>query len=166
MLLCRSYQLPALHDSPERSGCLTVVISPLVSLIQDQIFHLKAADISAEALTAAVSWEAQQDILSRWGAAGLHRTRPGAALVCVARVLPTQPQSQAMSRTHTVPHTRRVRNPGGGEPIRLLYVTPEKVVKSNLLRGLFAQLNREGRLARVVIDEAHCVSQVCVCVCG
>jgi hypothetical protein len=59
-----------------------------------------------------------------------------------------------------------VRNPGGcgRDPIRLLYVTPEKVVKSGVLRALFSQLAREGRLARVVIDEAHCVSQVCACV--
>lgn len=59
------YQLPALLDPPGSQHCLTVVISPLVSLIQDQIFHLKAADIAAEALTAQVSWEQQQDILNR-----------------------------------------------------------------------------------------------------
>ncbi|XP_024542042.1 ATP-dependent DNA helicase Q-like 4A isoform X2 [Selaginella moellendorffii] len=42
---------------------------------------------------------------------------------------------------------------------RLLYVTPEKIARSdNLLRNL-ENLHRRRLLARIVIDEAHCVSQ-------
>jgi bloom syndrome protein len=43
----------------------------------------------------------------------------------------------------------------------LLYVTPEKIAKSDVLMRALNALRSEGRLARVVVDEAHCVSQVC-----
>lgn len=62
------YQLPALFDPPGGGGrgCgngVTVVVSPLVSLIQDQIFHLREADVPAEALTAQQDWQEQRMIL-------------------------------------------------------------------------------------------------------
>ena len=40
----------------------------------------------------------------------------------------------------------------------LLYVTPEKVIKSKRLVSKLEACHKAGRLARVVIDEAHCVS--------
>jgi len=48
----------------------------------------------------------------------------------------------------------------GSSRTRLLYVTPEKVAKSDVLMRTLNALRAEGRLARVVVDEAHCVSQV------
>lgn len=60
------YQLPALFDPPGRGTGLTVVVSPLVSLIQDQIFHLREADVPAEALTAQLDWQEQRAILDGW----------------------------------------------------------------------------------------------------
>lgn len=48
----------------------------------------------------------------------------------------------------------------GSSRTRLLYVTPEKVAKSDVLMRALNALRAEGRLARVVVDEAHCVSQV------
>lgn len=65
------YQLPALVDASGTSGGgsggggpgLTVVVSPLVSLIQDQIYHLAAAEIPAAALSAAQDWQAQRALL-------------------------------------------------------------------------------------------------------
>lgn len=44
--------------------------------------------------------------------------------------------------------------------IKLLYITPEKFSKSNMIRNLLSQLARKGLLSRFVIDEAHCLSQV------
>ena len=41
----------------------------------------------------------------------------------------------------------------------LLYVTPEKVIKSKRLVSKLEACHKAGRLARVVIDEAHCVSE-------
>jgi len=43
--------------------------------------------------------------------------------------------------------------------LKLLYVTPEKLAKSDYLKGKLRSLHQRGRLARVAVDEAHCVSQ-------
>ena len=43
--------------------------------------------------------------------------------------------------------------------IRILFVTPEKVAKSDALMRVLDDLHRRSMLARVVVDEAHCVSQ-------
>lgn len=48
----------------------------------------------------------------------------------------------------------------GLEPtIKILFVTPEKVAKSDALMRVLDDLHRRSLLARVVVDEAHCVSQ-------
>ena len=52
----------------------------------------------------------------------------------------------------------RARLTGRGNKPKLLYVTPEKLHKSNDMRSILAKLYRDGELARFVIDEAHCVS--------
>ncbi|KAF4324441.1 hypothetical protein JM18_000346 [Phytophthora kernoviae] len=43
--------------------------------------------------------------------------------------------------------------------VKLLYLTPEKIIKSMEMMDLIETLHRNGMLARFVIDEAHCVSQ-------
>ncbi|VEN39670.1 unnamed protein product [Callosobruchus maculatus] len=46
------------------------------------------------------------------------------------------------------------------EPIvKLLYLTPEKINASNAVIDLLTSLYQRGKLARFVIDEAHCLSQ-------
>lgn len=42
---------------------------------------------------------------------------------------------------------------------KLLYVTPEGLAAGNALRNTLFQLERRGKLARFVIDEAHCLLQ-------
>lgn len=42
--------------------------------------------------------------------------------------------------------------------LKCVYVTPEKVARSDKLVRALDSLNRRGFLARVVIDEAHCIS--------
>ncbi|CAN0880742.1 ATP-dependent DNA helicase Q-like 4A [Linum grandiflorum] len=105
-----TYQLPALVCPG-----VTLVISPLVSLIQDQIMHLLQANIPAAYLSANMEWSEQQEILNE---------------LC-----------SDFCR------------------YKLLYVTPEKVAKSDALLRKLENLNARGMLARIVIDEAHCVSQ-------
>lgn len=48
-----------------------------------------------------------------------------------------------------------MREPG----IKLLYLTPEKIAASNVMRNTLDSLYQRGKLARFVIDEAHCLSQ-------
>ncbi|KAA8536559.1 hypothetical protein F0562_029037 [Nyssa sinensis] len=105
-----TYQLPALICPG-----ITLVVSPLVSLIQDQIMHLLQVNIPATYLSANMEWTDQQEIL----------------------------------RELTSDYCK----------CKLLYVTPEKVAKSDVLLRHLESLHARESLARIVIDEAHCVSQ-------
>uniref|UniRef100_A0A453C0C3 Helicase ATP-binding domain-containing protein n=1 Tax=Aegilops tauschii subsp. strangulata TaxID=200361 RepID=A0A453C0C3_AEGTS len=96
---------------------ITLVVCPLVSLIQDQIMHLSQANIPATYLSANLEWTEQQRILR-----------------------------DLMSPTSTCNY-------------KLLYVTPEKIAKSDALLRQLEILYSRGYLSRIVIDEAHCVSQ-------
>lgn len=105
------YELPALVE--DRG--FTLVVSPLLSLIDDQVQHLRALGVHAAELTSAT---------------------------------PAEEASATMALLDDPKST-----------LRLLYVTPEKVVKS---KRFFAKLEKAyaaGLLRRVAIDEAHCISQ-------
>ncbi|KAK3913461.1 Werner syndrome ATP-dependent helicase [Frankliniella fusca] len=97
-----TYQYPAVY-----TGGLSVVISPLISLMQDQVLSLKMANIPAAFLGSAQKASAQ------------------------------------------------VRKDLFSNKLRVLYVTPEFCVNSDILEEISKQLN----LILVAIDEAHCVSQ-------
>ena len=43
--------------------------------------------------------------------------------------------------------------------IKMLYITPERFAKSNMLRDVLSSLYRKNLVSRFVIDEAHCLSQ-------
>ncbi|KAJ1385672.1 P-loop containing nucleoside triphosphate hydrolase [Sesbania bispinosa] len=105
-----TYQLPALICPG-----ITLVISPLVSLIQDQIMHLLQANIPATYLSANMEWAEQQEIL------------------------------RELNSDYC--------------KYKLLYVTPEKVARSDVLLRHLENLHVRELLSRIVIDEAHCVSQ-------
>ncbi|PPQ71505.1 hypothetical protein CVT24_006469 [Panaeolus cyanescens] len=114
-----TYQLPALL-SP---GC-TLVISPLISLMTDQVMHLEEAGVEAVMLNSATSKAKKTQIIN--------------ALQSMAR--------------------------GGGsnagKEIKLCYVTPERMKADKSFIGLLQKLYEAKKLTRVVIDEAHCVSQL------
>ncbi|RZC87946.1 hypothetical protein C5167_004125 [Papaver somniferum] len=105
-----TYQLPALICEG-----VTLVISPLVSLIQDQIMHLHQANIPAAHLSANMDWTEQQEIFRELSS--------------------------------------------GCCKYKLLYVTPEKVAKSDVLLRQLENLHARQSLSRIVVDEAYCVSQ-------
>ncbi len=97
------YQLPAVAE-----GRLTVVVSPLIALMRDQVRQLQARGVAAGAMHSANT--------------GAESAEVGAAL-----------------------RQRR---------LRLLYVSPERLLRSGLL-----DLLRSAGCDRLAIDEAHCVSQ-------
>ena len=97
------YQLPAIVD-----GKLTVVVSPLIALMRDQVRQLTAKGVAAGALNSGNTSAEQYDV------------------------------EQAL-------RARR---------LRLLYVSPERLLRSGTL-----DLLRAAGCHRLAIDEAHCVSQ-------
>ncbi|KAL5048274.1 hypothetical protein BDW71DRAFT_178265 [Aspergillus fruticulosus] len=110
------YQLPSVISSGSTRG-VTLVISPLLSLMQDQVSHLRQNEIKAYLINGDTPLEERQWILS----------------------------------------TLSSRNPE--THIELLYITPEMISKSHALTDRIEGLSSIQKLARVVIDEAHCVSQ-------
>ncbi|KAH8116052.1 ATP-dependent DNA helicase [Phellopilus nigrolimitatus] len=120
-----TYQLPALLNP----GC-TLVISPLISLITDQILHLREFGVEAVMLTGSTPIEESRDITSRLMFAAGVRNRGN------------------------------YNNEPAGPEIKLCYVTPEKIAKSKTFTSMLEKLVNAGKLARIVIDEAHCVSQL------
>lgn len=105
------YQLPAIINSGVTSG-VTVVISPLISLMEDQISHLNHKGIHASMLNSKMSSE---------------------------------------ERKHSF-------NLFIGGMLSLMYLSPEMISKSAQCKRAISKLYNDGKFARIVIDEAHCVS--------
>jgi len=110
------YQLPALVHRGKTQG-ITVVVTPLRSLMADQVRHLKSLNITA---------------------------------------IPFDGELPQVQRQHVL-HGFKGPNPEGF--FSLLYVTPEMICKSPQFLDGLKRLNYNKKLARLVIDEAHCVSQ-------
>ncbi|KAK4217688.1 ATP-dependent DNA helicase hus2/rqh1 [Rhypophila decipiens] len=110
------YQLPAVLKSGKTRG-ITVVISPLLSLMQDQVEHLKALNIKAVAFNGDMPADQRRHFFLLF--------------------------------EHPSPELE----------LQLLYVTPEMVNKSQAFINGLTKLYQNSKLARIVIDEAHCVSQ-------
>lgn len=110
------YQLPSVIKSGRTHG-VTIVISPLLSLMYDQVHHLQELKIQASLINSEVTSEHRRAIMD-----ALH-------------------------------------DPKVEQYIQLLYVTPEMITKSQAIVGAFRKLHDRSKLARIVIDEAHCVSQ-------
>lgn len=126
------YIIPALL----RPG-VTVVVSPLLSLIQDQVVGLASGSLSKFGV--AVPAAALTSELSAEEAKGVYR------------------------ELHKEPGRR---GHGDGTSMKLLFVTPEKLMSSEALSdaldGLYNRRypgTQHRMLSRFVIDEAHCVSQ-------
>ena len=111
------YQLPSVIASGKTRG-VTVVVSPLLSLMEDQVDACK------------------------------HRFGMQAFLI--------NGESTAAQKSMIMDGLRQ-RDPQ--QFIQILYVTPEMLSKNQRMISAFQQLHSGGNLARIVIDEAHCVSQ-------
>lgn len=110
------YQLPALVKSGKTRG-VTIVISPLVSLMEDQVQHLRSRGVQAFLINSETSREERFSLMD------------------------------GMKRDNVEKF------------IQLLYITPEMLSKSQAMIDNFERLYHRQRMARLVIDEAHCVSQ-------
>jgi bloom syndrome protein len=111
------YQLPAQVQTGKTRG-VTIVISPLISLMEDQVAHLRKLSIQAF-LVNSTSKPEQKSMIKA--------------------VLDNEPEPEKF--------------------ITLLYVTPEMMSKNLSMVQTFRNLSARKKLARIVIDEAHCVSQ-------
>ncbi|WRT64029.1 uncharacterized protein IL334_000956 [Kwoniella shivajii] len=109
-----TYQLPAVCQMGRTRG-VTFVVSPLISLINDQSRHLCRLNIPAIAYTGDMTQKDKNDAHEE-----LNRPEP---------------------------YTR------------VVYVTPEMLTMGGHIKSILRNLLRRNRLARFVIDEAHCVSQ-------
>ena len=103
------YQLPALV-----SNGITLVLSPLIALIEDQVIQLKQKGLKADSLNSKTSAADRKRIMA-----------------------------DLRSKSPT---------------IKLLYVTPELVATKGF-REFLDSLHKFGKIARVAVDEAHCVSE-------
>ncbi|KAL4803758.1 hypothetical protein BDV18DRAFT_144376 [Aspergillus unguis] len=110
------YQLPAVISSGSTRG-VTIVISPLLSLMQDQVSHLRKNGIKAHLINGEIEQETRAWIM------------------------------------------RMLRASEPEQHIEVLYITPEMIKQSEALTDRLETLYDRKKLARIVIDEAHCVSQ-------
>jgi len=101
------YQLPALL-----SCGVTVVVTPLLVLMHDQVKHMLTLDVVALRFNGQIS--------------GANRTM----------------------------HIEMLKK----DMVTLLYVTPESLLGDETLKGVLAELATQGKVARLVVDEAHCLS--------
>ncbi|ODV60912.1 ATP-dependent DNA helicase SGS1 ASCRUDRAFT_8485 [Ascoidea rubescens DSM 1968] len=105
------YQLPAVVRSGKTHGT-TIVISPLISLMQDQVQHL----LDKKVLAAYINSKATAD-----------------------------------EKRHTF-------NLFINGCLELVYLSPEMISSSRQARNAIQKLFETKKLARIVVDEAHCVS--------
>ncbi|KAF8474900.1 P-loop containing nucleoside triphosphate hydrolase protein [Kalaharituber pfeilii] len=104
------FQLPAV----QAEHGITIVVSPLLSIMSNQVDALIQANVKAAALNSTVGYEEKLEIFKD--------------LEC------------------------------GHPTIRLLYVTPELCTTQNF-RSKLAIVYKQRELNRIVIDEAHCISE-------
>jgi bloom syndrome protein len=105
------YQLPALIKG-DFAMKTTIVISPLISLMQDQVQHLLEKNVKAGMISSKASADDNKQTINLF--------RDGF--------------------------------------LQLVYLSPEKANNSPLVQRIISKLYDNDQLARVVIDEAHCLS--------
>ncbi|KAF9041141.1 P-loop containing nucleoside triphosphate hydrolase protein [Rhodocollybia butyracea] len=94
----------------------------------------------------------------------MHLREAGVEAVPLTGNLPKAEQDSINARLGDMANTSGQGSSNGGKDIKLLYCTasplPEKIMKSQSFLSCLQKLSDAHRLTRIVIDEAHCVSQV------
>ncbi|KNC79643.1 hypothetical protein SARC_07963 [Sphaeroforma arctica JP610] len=124
------YQLPAALDGVNGDG-LTLVVSPLLSLIEDQVYQMRQINVAAAGLS---SISSKEEISHTYADMD-------------ALMLPNKGKASDEGTDHS------------RASLCMLYVTPERIAKSKRLLNKLEKLHAAGKLRRIVIDEAHCCSQ-------
>ncbi|KAK4703966.1 hypothetical protein P7C70_g2253, partial [Phenoliferia sp. Uapishka_3] len=114
----------------------TVVVTPLISLMQDQTYNLNELNIRAEMLNAATDQAEAKNLMKRMVTGGNTSAAKGSG------------------KGKAVP----LRTDEDEREIKLVFVTPEKIDKSKTFVSTLQKMYDAGLLARIVIDEAHCCS--------
>jgi ATP-dependent DNA helicase Q1 len=143
------YQLPALLLEG-----VSVIISPLVSLMHDQVEQLKAMGIHAAMLSASSSKQVSLSALP------YIRTRTNAyATMRPIRFWKRLIRSwkQDVAHLHDALVDDRGAAPDAAKgPLKLAHVTPERIIKSKVFLVRLERAHALGRIAAFVVDEAHC----------
>lgn len=134
--------------------------------VQDQVHHLTTSGIPAFCVGGSMDWQEQSRVYaslfedcSQGRVGGLAE---GACLVVgvAAGRKPAARGTAAESPSHLP-----IRSPAQANlllftsALQVLFITPEKLSASGKLQSTLDRLNQQGLLKRVVVDEAHCVSQ-------
>jgi len=121
------YQLPAVV-----LGGTTIVVSPLIALMHDQVQALLAKNVQAAIISSANSESHNQRI----------RDRLLLKFPIIREKLSTDIDQDIGNQQ---------------KPVTLLYCTPEQI-QSERFRGILAIMHKEKRLSLFAVDEAHCIS--------
>lgn len=119
-----------------------MVVSPLISLIQDQVGFVHSSPVLLRAVefTHCFSRSLQVMLFDTIAGDGAARQLCGEQ---------SRAEASAIHKELLDPQSK----------LRILLVTPEKIIKSKLLMSRLEKAYQSGRLLRFVIDEAHCCSQ-------
>jgi ATP-dependent DNA helicase Q1 len=151
------YQLPALAAP---AGALTLVISPLLALIVDQVGHLQAAGIPAASLT---SLSSKEEVAAVMAALEAPAQCPRLLYVTPERVASSKRFMSKLEKARRPPGALPLLPPPALQPVRRAPAALRSLAAAAVRRGAPAlpalQVYKAGRLARIAVDEAHCASQ-------
>lgn len=134
-----TYQLPALIQKGT-----SVVITPLISLMQDQVWNLKEHGVKAEMLNAATDSGTAKDVHARM-IAGLKEGKDrDIKLVYVSFRFFVFLRLDICKLAD----------------LQSFQVTPERIEKSKTFVSVLQKLYDNNQLNRIIIDEAHCISTI------
>ena len=143
------FQLPACL-----LGGVSIVISPLLALMQDQVHALQRRGIPAALVSSQQTAQQNQHILDRLVD---NTSTDGDADMDMDMDANPLPHTKKTKTHHTNKNKKKNETQQEG-PITLLYITPESI-QTDRMRKVLNQLHQQKRLTMFAVDEAHCLSR-------